>query len=133
MSHVYGLDQGLSPAWEPLYPCPLFPYLWGIVLLQGYSSVLIFSAVSSVGCWRLRTWYGGCPLTTSHQMPTRGQVESIQQSSCFHLPNAGMTVIHHCGQLTECWGWSRGFVLDKHCLQTHRKRKGLMASNIPHS
>jgi hypothetical protein len=31
---------------------------------QGPYSVLRTSAVSSVGCWRLRTWYGGCPLST---------------------------------------------------------------------
>lgn len=55
---------------------------------------------------------------------------------CFHLPSAGMTVIHHYGWFTECWGWSQSFVLDKHCphnllLQTHRMRKSLMASNTP--
>jgi hypothetical protein len=51
------------------------------VLPCGPYSVLSSSAVSSMGCQRLRTWYGGCPLSTprrvgsvaSHsQMPTGG-------------------------------------------------------------
>jgi hypothetical protein len=46
----------------PLYPCSLFPYLWSLMPPQGPYSVLSSSAVSSVGCQRLRTWYWGLPL-----------------------------------------------------------------------
>ena len=64
---------------------------------QGPYSVLSSSAVSSVGCQRLRTWYQGLPLVhpyhvglvASHsQMPTWGHVESDQQSSHISLPSA---------------------------------------------
>ena len=73
-SHLRG---NLSPSALFLYP-------------QDPYSVLSSSAISRMGCQRLRTWYGGCPLSTpchvgsvaSHsQMPTQGQVESVQQSS----------------------------------------------------
>jgi hypothetical protein len=95
------LDQRLTPAWEPpSSPSPpdlsSFP-LWGQVSPWGRYSVLSSSAISSMGCQRLRTWYGGCPLSNpchvgsvaSHrQMPTQGHVESIWQSSRIHLPRA---------------------------------------------
>ena len=76
-----GPDQGLSPAWEPLFLCPLPISLGPIVSPWGPSSVLSSSAVSSMGCQRLRTWYRGLPLVhpqlcgsvASHsQMPTEG-------------------------------------------------------------
>ena len=59
-------DQGLSPVWEPS-STPSLPALsslppWGRVPPQGPYSVLSSSAVSSVGCQRLRTWYQGLPL-----------------------------------------------------------------------
>ena len=57
----------------PLSPCFLFPYLWslvplwGLVLPRGPYSVLSSSAISSMGCQRLRTWYQGLPLV--HPLP----------------------------------------------------------------
>ena len=53
-------DQGLLPVWESsraASPPPSPPFI-----LQGLYSVLSSSAVSSVGCWRLRTLYLGLPL-----------------------------------------------------------------------
>ena len=45
-----------------LSPSALFPCLPGLVLLRGPYSVLSSSAISSVGCSRLRTWFWGLPL-----------------------------------------------------------------------
>ena len=55
------------PAPPPLPPCPLFPYLQGLVLPWGPYSVLSSSAVSSMRCQRLRTCYRGLPLV--HLLP----------------------------------------------------------------
>ena len=46
---------------HPLSPCPL-PLSPGRVPPQGPYSVLSSSALSSVGCQKLRTWYLGLPL-----------------------------------------------------------------------
>jgi hypothetical protein len=81
----------------PSFPLPSLPASPGPGAARGPYSVLSSSAISSVGCWRLRTWYGGCPLSTpcrvgsvsSHsQIPTLGPVESVRQSSCVCLPRA---------------------------------------------
>lgn len=81
---------------HPLSPCPLFLSLQGLVLPWGPYSVLSFSTVSNMGCWRLRTWYQRMPLVhlphcvgsvASHsQMPTRGPHGG--QSSCICPPRA---------------------------------------------
>jgi hypothetical protein len=47
---------------RPLSPSALFRYLRGLVPTRGPYSVLSSSAVSSVGCQTLRTWYRGLPL-----------------------------------------------------------------------
>ena len=84
-------------------PSALFPYLWGLVLLRGPYSVLSSSAVSSMGCQRLRTWYGGCPLSiprhvvsvASHsRMPTRAEWKvsgSPPSSTCQDLARHGLS------------------------------------------
>ena len=65
----------------PPLSLPSLPYLQLQVLPQSPYSVLRSSAISSMGCQRLRTWYRGLPLVhpqlcgsvASHsQMPTQG-------------------------------------------------------------
>jgi hypothetical protein len=83
---------------RPLSPSTLSPYLHSLVPPRGPYSVPSSSAVSSMGCQRLRTWYWELPLVhpptmwgsvaLHRQMPTQGHVESIQQSSHVHLPRA---------------------------------------------
>jgi hypothetical protein len=62
----HGPDQGLSPLWEPSSaaspPCLSSLHPWGQVLQGVLYSVLSSSAVSSMGCQRLRTWYLELPL-----------------------------------------------------------------------
>jgi hypothetical protein len=70
-----------------LSPCPLFLYLRGLVLFWDPYSVLISSAVSSVGCWRLKTWYRGCPLST-HPHPQPSGVSGFTQPDA-HLGPSG--------------------------------------------
>ena len=58
-------DQGLWPVWEPSSaPSPpalsSFPSRGQVPPRSPYS-VLSSSAISSVGCWRLKTWYLGLP------------------------------------------------------------------------
>jgi hypothetical protein len=61
------MDQTKNSRLHGNYPVPpsssaLFPYFQGQVLLWGPYSILRSSTISSVGCWRLRTWYLGLPL-----------------------------------------------------------------------
>jgi hypothetical protein len=69
---IHGLDYGLLPAWEPLSASSL-PALSSLISGASaprgplFCSQLCDSAVSSLGCWRLRTWYLGLPLV--HHQP----------------------------------------------------------------
>jgi hypothetical protein len=74
---LLSLSPGPSVTWDPY-------------------SVLSSSAISSIGCRRLRTWYRGCSLSTPlpcgvssfTQPDAPGPVESVQQSSHIHPPRA---------------------------------------------
>jgi hypothetical protein len=86
------MDQRLPPSWEPLSLCPLPISPGPRVSPWGPYSVLSSSAVSSVGCQRLRTWYGGCPVV--HPPPHHvGSVDSHKQPSsvCPENQNSGGT------------------------------------------
>jgi hypothetical protein len=77
-------DHGLSTAWEPSSaPSPhalsSFPPR---VPPRGPYSVLSSSAISSVGCWRLRTWYQGLPLV--HHLPC--VVSGLTQPDAYQGP-----------------------------------------------
>ena len=93
-----GPDLGLLPAWEPLSLCPLPESPGPRVSPWSPYSVLSSSAVSSVGCQRLRTWYRGAApwqLPTvwgqwlhTARCPPKAHMESVWQSSHILLPRA---------------------------------------------
>ena len=94
---------------NPSFALPSLPISRAECHPRGPYSVLGSSAVSSVGCQRLRTWYQGLPLVqtpTVSQRPIQGFVESVQQSSRIILPKA-----------PELW-WDRG-TLSHSPLPTH--------------
>jgi hypothetical protein len=78
---------GTTQCPPPLSPCPLFPYLRGLVPPWGPYSVLSSPVISSLGCWRLRTWYWGLPLV--HLLPTPSSVESVASHSPDQMPTWG--------------------------------------------
>ena len=79
----------------PFFPSALSPLFPGPSAAPG--APILFSALFSMGCWRLRTWYQGLPLVhptpcgvTGFTQPDayQGCVESSRQSSCICLPRA---------------------------------------------
>ena len=101
----HGPDQGLSPAWEPcnILSPPTLSCLhpWGRMPPLGPYSVLSSFAISSVGCWRLRTWYLGLSLV--HQQPC-GVSHLIQPGAHPgpHGKSAQSSPIQSTGTLVGC-------------------------------
>ena len=62
--------------WEPLSLCPLPISLEPRVLPWDPYSVLRSSAISSMGCQRLRTWYWGLPLVHPPQCGVSGLTQT---------------------------------------------------------
>ena len=83
----HGPDQGLSRENHPAPPLPLPspPFIPRAKCHSpGFYSGLSSSTVSSVGCWRLRTWYLGLPLV--HHPPCG--VSGLTQPDAHRGPRA---------------------------------------------
>jgi hypothetical protein len=95
--------RGNHPA--PPSPSALFPYLQDQVAPWGPYSVLSASAVSRVGCRRLRTWYRGLLLV--HHPPS-GVSGLTQPDAHLGLRGKHPAVLPHMpaqstGTLVGCW------------------------------
>ena len=112
-------DQGLSPLWEPssaASPPTVSSFHPRVqVLPQGPYSVLSSSAISSVGCQRLRTWYLGLPLVhhppcgvsgltqpDAHPGPSGKCPAALPASACPEHWNSGRTWVFSHSLYSPC-------------------------------
>ena len=121
---IHGLDYGLLPAWEPLSASSL-PALSSLISGASaprgplFCSQLCDSAVSSLGCWRLRTWYLGLPLV--HHLPCG--VSGLTQPDAHLGPRGKHAAVFPCPSV-QSTGSLAGRVLSPSFPYTHSPTVG---------